>query len=61
MVTAWERKTMLSKSNKFMNGEELPDRYSPINLSDTAFKAAKVHILTLSPGDCIYVPAYWWY
>jgi len=30
-------------------------------LSDPDFDATRVHSMKLSPGDCIYIPAYWFY
>ena len=34
---------------------------SPFDLSDQRFTTTRVHELKLKPGDCIYVPAYWFY
>ena len=34
---------------------------SGIDLRDERFTGAKVHIVALDKGDCIYIPAFWWY
>ena len=41
--------------------ERLPPNYSAENIRSPDFTAAKTHIVTLDKGDCIYIPAYWWY
>ena len=60
MVTAWERRSLLT-GKPFITGEVLPPWFSPIELTNEDFKDAKVHIITLLKGDCMYIPAYWWY
>ena len=43
----------------------LPSQFSPIDLFDEDINrvsdVAKVHIVTLRPGDCMYIPAHWWF
>ena len=45
---------------KLATGETMPKTISPFNLSHETFKDSKVHVISLKPGDCLYVPPYWW-
>ena len=45
----------------FPSGGYLPNDFSPVDLFDEGFRDAKVHEITLSPGDCLYVPSHWWH
>ncbi len=38
----------------------MPKNISPHNLNSAKFTDAKVHQVHLGPGDCMYVPNYWW-
>jgi hypothetical protein len=45
----------------------LPNNYSPIEFVDPdyeaypLFKKARVSTVHIAPGDCLYMPAYWWH
>lgn len=45
----------------------LPDNYSPLEFFDPDyekypdFKYARVHSAKIEPGDCLFVPAYYWH
>lgn len=60
-MTAWEY-TVMRIGTEFSNGGYLPIQYSPVDLIDDSgkFSDAKVHHVTLGPGDCLYIPAHWW-
>lgn len=45
---------------EFPEGGFLPPQYSPQDLFDEGWNEAKVHLVTLMAGDCLYVPAHWW-
>ena len=45
---------------EFPEGGYLPPNYSPTDLFNENFRDAKVHLITLQPGDCLYIPSYWW-
>jgi hypothetical protein len=45
----------------------LPDNYSPIEFVNPdydrypKFKEARIKTIHIAPGDCLYLPAYWWH
>ena len=60
VVSAWEHKQM-RVNLEFPEGGYLPSHFSPNDLFSESFRDAKVHLITLQPGDCLYIPSYWWY
>ena len=58
IVTAWERRVMHTGK---VAGQKVPETISGVDLRDEGFKDAKVHILKLAKGDCVYIPNFWWY
>ena len=58
IVTAWERRVMQTGK---VSGKPVPETISGVDLRDVNWKDAKVHILTLDKGDCVYIPNFWWY
>jgi len=60
VVSAWEHKSMRI-NQEFPEGGYLPSQFSPVDLFSDAFRDAKVHIVALQPGDCMYIPSHWWY
>ena len=44
-----------------VSGQKVPETISGVDLRDDSFDAAKVHILKLDKGDCVYIPNHWWY
>lgn len=45
---------------EFSEGGFLPPQFSPVDMFNEEWKDAKVHLVTLSQGDCLYLPAHWW-
>ena len=58
IVTAWESRVMQTGK---VSGQKVPETISGVDLRDEGFRDAKVHILKLDKGDCIYIPNHWWY
>jgi len=40
--------------------EQLPPNVSPVDLTQ-GLASTRVHVVSLSAGDCVYVPSHWWY
>lgn len=60
VVPAWERDLLYT-------GGKVPTNYSPVDLfrpdsrQHENFKSATPFDINLQWGDCMYLPAYWWY
>mmetsp|Transcript_36926 Transcript_36926/g.48543 ORF Transcript_36926/g.48543 Transcript_36926/m.48543 type:complete len:108 (-) Transcript_36926:131-454(-) len=59
LVSGWEYLVM-RVGHEFSNRGYLPTHFSPVDLFDEAFRDAKVHLVTLGAGDCLYAPSHWW-
>jgi hypothetical protein len=60
LVSPWET-GLMGSGKSFPDGGYLPKQFSPADLFDETLKDVTVHQVTLNPGDCIYIPSYWWY
>lgn len=59
IVTAWQR-WLMYPGDKFSTGERSYKTHSPININE-GLEGTRTHSMELMAGDCIYIPAYWWY
>ena len=60
LVSPWET-GLMGSGKAFPECGYLTKQFSPADLFDETFKDVTVHQVTLNPGDCLYVPSYWWY
>lgn len=60
LVSAWET-SLMKTGTDFTEGGFLPKHFSPLDLFSETYQGVRVHEVTLTPGDCLYVPTYWWY
>jgi hypothetical protein len=62
IIPPWERLVLYVGSE-----QGLPSNYSPVDFFNPDysqhddFRSATVFDIVLKDGDCLYLPAYWWY
>lgn len=60
LVSPYDRKFVYAGNN------DLPSNYSPVEFVNTdytkwpLFRYGRVKTVQILPGDCLYIPAYWW-
>lgn len=60
VTSPWEY-TRMRVGKEFAEGGYLPNNFSPLDLFHEENLTVKVHLVTLGPGDCLFVPSHWWY
>ena len=59
MITGWQRYEVYA-GEPFKNGEPMSSNQSRLDITE-GLGGARTHEMTLAKGDCVYIPAFWWY
>lgn len=60
LVTGWQRYQLYAGEPFPKSGEPMPPNYSHLDITE-GLEGTRVHMMTLSKGDCVFVPSFWWY
>ena len=59
LLSGYQR-AVVAGGRKFRSGEPNPPMSSPMDIRE-GVKTTRVHQFTTAPGDCVFIPSYWWY
>jgi hypothetical protein len=59
LVTGWQR-YVLYAGMQFKSGEPNPPNISPLDITK-GHENTRVHEISITKGDCVFIPSYWWY
>ena len=62
LVTGWQRFNVYAGMPFPQSGEPVPPNFSHLDITTThGLDGTRVHVMSLSEGDCVFVPSFWWY